>query len=242
MTKTEQLNLLFEDWDKARKCYNEDNDHDLFKFCLDGIIDEKEFNKQKIKVLFISNEANLGEDFKHRDETNNVYDRRINFLEYKKEQYDEWVGKLRERVSALYQVIKNDYNDPIYSVADQFAFINLNKRGGTDKWDIEHLEKYCTAYKEEIIKEIEIISPDLIVWLGCNSFDSTIPETLGFEKSEDGYIAYLLLKSLNKKISALRMWHTSTRSRMAETINVFPHNRIIDKLATKLYQELERIK
>ena len=95
MTKTEQLNLLFEDWDKARKCYNEDNNHDLFKFCLDGIIDEKEFNKQKIKVLFISNEANLGEDFKHRDETNNVYDRRINFLEYKKEQYDEWVGKLR---------------------------------------------------------------------------------------------------------------------------------------------------
>lgn len=38
------------------------------------------------------------------------------------------------------------------------------------------------------------------------------------------------------------MWHTSARSRMAETINVFPHNRIIDKLATKLYQELERIK
>lgn len=240
MNKTEQLNALFENWEKARKCYNE-KDNMIFKFCLDGIINEEEYNKQKTKVLFISNEANYGKVHEYYDETGDIFDRRTNFLDYKVAKHDGWKGKLLERVTALYQVIKNEYDAPIYSVADQFAFMNLNKRGGSNKCDVAHLEKYCKAYKNEIIKEIEIISPDLIVWLGCNSFDSEIPAILGFEKSDNGNIAHFSIEASNKKIPTLRMWHTSTRSRMANTINVFPHNRILDKLATKLFHELKRI-
>lgn len=225
MSKTKQLNSLFKRWEEDfRKCYNEKGATEkLNKFCLDGIIDEEVFEKQKTKVLFISNEANLGENFKNANGCNEIYDRRENFLEYHDKKHDNWTGKLRERVCCLYQVIIDDYSTEPFNVADCFAFMNLNKRGGSNQCDMTHLKKYCSAYKEEIQKEIEIISPDLIIWLGCNSYDARIPEIIDVDKS----------------IPIIRMWHTSYIGGRARRLNKFK-NALIDKLAFKLVQELKK--
>lgn len=231
MNKTDALNKLFDAWEKERKCYNEINDNVLYKFCRDGIIDENVFKKQKIKVLFISNEANLGKDYTYYDEISAIYDRRDNFLEYYKTCKDDWGGKLRERVSALYQVIINDFSSEHYQFANRFAFMNLNKRGGVEQTDYEHLEKYCKAYRVEILKEIEIINPHIIIWLGARSYDIGIPKTIGCDKEINGKI-----------IPIIRMWHTSgIRGKVKNLINRFD-NKNIDKLASKLTEELQKLK
>lgn len=237
MSKTEALNRLFEKWESD---VNYIDDTLIGKFVRDGIIDESEFDKQSIKVLFISNEANCGKDHRYENEWDEPLDRRANFLDYYKNDKD-WTGRLRERVSCLYQVITNDYSQKAHEVANRFAFMNLNKNGGEATCNIEHIEKYCMSYKNYIKKEIEIINPDIIVWLACNTFDSSIPEQLGID-TETATI------ELSKKVPVIRMWHTSFwQVKRKPQLNVFKNRSdikypdLIDCHAYKLYQELKQI-
>lgn len=203
------------------------------RFERDGIIDEKIYYKQKIKVLFISNEANRGKDFKEDVNSKDPFDRRENFRDYKSRKYDDWSGKLRERVSCLYQVITKDFSKKPYEVADCFAFINLNKNGGEIKCDIGHLKNYCKCdvLNEMLKKQISLISPDIIIWLGCNSFDEGIPQLLGAGNDNRIYIN-------DRYVPIVRMWHTSfSRIRNNNRLGKFD-NIIVDKQAYKLNCEL----
>lgn len=51
MTKTESLNILFDEWEKEISGYNG-------FFVKDGIIDEEVWNNTSPKILFIAKEAN----------------------------------------------------------------------------------------------------------------------------------------------------------------------------------------
>lgn len=234
MTKTENLNNLFDDWMK-------DSDYETYHhhgFMKDGIIDEAEFEKQEKKVLFISNEANV-ENYDNSPKT--ITDRRCQFDEYFKSGIDDWSGKMRERICCLYQVVIGDFQnkEAPYKVANKFAFMNLNKSGGGNICDAENIEDYCKKYKEYIKKEIEIISPDKIIWLGCNTYDKKIPELLDAKYIKKNKCKIIEIDS--KQVPIIRMWHTSyTRIRSADRLNEFD-NLIIDKMAKKLSYELEKI-
>lgn len=239
MDKTKKLDELFVQWEQKLK---ESKDIKIYNsvFIKDGIVDCDVFNKQYIKVLFVSNEANVGENFNCKN-----CDIRNEFDIYKSRQKDEYYiseiqkwqpsrGKMRERVCCLYQVVINDFsnkNTP-YNVAKNFAFMNLNKTGGGAKID-KRIFAFCKEYKDEIKKEIDIISPDIIIWLGCNTFDNIELRTdLGVKEYKGKYYY--------NNIPVIRMWHTSYYQSKCEKLGVFD-NEITDKLSKKLYDELVSI-
>lgn len=121
--------------------------------------------------------------------------------------------------------------------AIHFAFMNLNKRGGTNSSGPgEHIEEYCKYYANYINKEIEIIDSDIIIWLGVNTFDLRLPEKyLHASASGDKVI----LKLNGKLVSIIRMWHTS-HYRCNNEPEPGYSNRIIGKHIAKLKQEMAR--
>ena len=182
----------------------------LKRFCIDGIIDSYAYN-QGPKVLFISNEANI-----ISYNIDNEEDSRINcFVAYfeSNSSYDMWRGKLRERVCSLYKTIyffykKNTITSPIkmwkddlYLFSKSFAFINLNKHGGDNTiGDGSHLNNYCQKYHSFIQKEIELIDPDLIIWLGIST--SYLATTIFGSKNNK-------IQINSKEIPVISTWHPS---------------------------------
>ena len=83
-TKTEQLDELFMEW---KQKLNESENFNLYNdiFIKDGIVDCDTFESQNIKVLFISNEANIGDEFNPKDD-----DIRNDFKIYNKRKKDEY--------------------------------------------------------------------------------------------------------------------------------------------------------
>lgn len=246
MDKTKELNNLFEKWEQQVKEANNDyND----TFIRDGIVDLKTFDEQDKKVLFISNEANI-EGSKSSEKVYYKFgensDIRGEFTDYKTKKIDSYPdpndknkevmsrGRMRERVCCLYQVIINDFSkkDTPYELADEFAFMNLNKTGGAANID-NRIVSFCEEFNEEIKREIDIIHPDLIVWLGCNTLDNKIiRKCIGVDYSKGKYFY--------KKIPVIRMWHTSYYRSKCDKLGIFD-NEIVDKLAYKLSKELESI-
>ena len=244
VSKTEQLEQLFIEWEYAQE--NEPNfswdqtrgGKNITKshFRRDGIIDESVFSKEKRKVLFISNEANDDEySARFNPKPNNIDD----YQKYYETGYDDWLGKMRERTSAIYKVIAkigiNEMSDS--DAAIHYAVMDLNKRGGgADVKDALHIQEYCKYYKEFIKKEIKIINPDIVVWLGTKTYDMNL------------HINYLDAKQIadkvffhinDKQIPILRMWHTSYYQGKIEPLQGYT-NRIIVKLCVKCRAEMER--
>lgn len=240
LSECTMLEELFEMWKEEQK--NEsDVDWQITKgetknikketFCKDGVINPDRFQKQRIKVLFITNESNA-DDYIENGQANRVDD----FIEYSESGYDSWRGKMRERICSLYMVITNQYDVEPQSVAQDFAFMNLNKRGGTNQIkDGKHIDKYCSLYGSFIKREIELINPDIIIWLGVNTFDMNIHiKYLGAVREADK----VFMEFNDKRVPVIRMWHTSSRSNYRK-LDKF-NNKVTAKLAAKLVDELER--
>lgn len=233
LKKINNMNELFKIWREVQ-CNEDEESLKLTKhnnskitkehFCIDGIIDEDVYKKQGKKILFISNEANIVE-YDAPKEINRIED----FKRYYESGQDEWKGKMRERICALYKVISGIEKDsiPDNKVAINFAFMNINKRGGSGKID-SHVYNYCKAYKEFIVREIELISPDYIVWIGTKTYELT--RDLGVVND------YFLIE--NKKIPVIKMWHTSYYQGKIKPLPGYK-NKVIGKLCAKLKQEME---
>ena len=244
ISKTEQLEQLFAEWEYAQE--NEPDDSweltrggkNITKshFRRDGIIDEAVFEAEKRKVLFISNEANDDEySAKHNSKPSNIDD----YRKYYETGYDDWRGKMRERTSAIYKVITgigiNEMSDS--DAAIYYAVMDINKRGGgADVRGAFHILEYCRYYKEFIKKEIEIINPDVTVWLGTKTYDMDLHvKCLGAVQTGDK--RYFLIGG--KKIPILRMWHTSYYQGRIEPLKGYS-NKIIGKLCAKCREEMKR--
>lgn len=121
-------------------------------------------------MLFISNEANDDEySAKFNSKPSNIDD----YRKYYETGCDDWKGKMRERTSAIYKVVAgigiNEMSDS--DAAIHYAVIDLNKRGGGAIKSALRIQEYCKYYKEFIKKEIQIINPDVVVWLGTKTYD-----------------------------------------------------------------------
>lgn len=231
-TKTEQLERLFVEWQQKQIDESKDSlDKTMLKdakivrfnsFCKDGIICEEQFDKEKVKILFIGNEPNIDneddiKEWKKGKVFPLVTSQIESFTDYYKDEkhYDEWRGKLRQRICEIIYPAMLEPHENVFPVengwvnAKKIAFMNLNKRGG--KGSIEdYLQYYCKKYVKEIIEEINIIKPDVIVWLGKGSFDMCSNTLFGNNCRQIDNCCFLV-KIKDYTIPLILTHHTSSR-------------------------------
>ena len=192
MNKTKRLDDLFGEWEKAHEAEDDasfsktSNGEFITKdfFERDGIIEEDAFDKEAIKVLFISAEANADQynakSGVHKTDYHQPY------LDYYKTGREDWKGKMKERLCGMYKFLTNQPEMPLKEAANKFAVMDINKRGGKAKIDKgKHIAEYARVYKEYIRKEIDIINPDIVVIVGVNLARLRIVQILGCENESD---------------------------------------------------------
>ena len=245
-SKSERLEQLFLDWENAQK--NEPDaiwkltnggNSNITKehFRRDGIIDEATFGKERVKVLFISAEAN---DNEYSALTNSRPNSVDDYREYHFTGNETWKGRMRERLAELYKVISGMERDAMSNpeAAMHFAIMDINKRGGGPEIKGgKHLKAYCKHYAGFIRREIEIIDPDIVAIVGTNLYD------LGLHKSFLGAFSsngncYFDLKG--KKVPILSLWQTSYYQGKNEPLAGYEDNRTIGKQAERCVNELKR--
>ena len=150
MTKTEQLNLLFKNWETEIPEYKG-------KFIQDGINNEDLYLKAATKVLFLTKEPN------------NPNQEAGNFREWWKEglkytfshRLAEWSYGILNDFPEYEQMWhdKEGFNNAIFHI----AFMNIKKNGGKGLSNYTEMEKHLLQNKVRLLKQIEIIEPDVII-------------------------------------------------------------------------------
>ena len=245
MNKIERLEALFERWEKA---HAEESDKSFAKtsngsnikkhfFERDGIIDEEAFSREKVKVLFISAEANVNEYAEKKSVEKTNY--RQHYLDYAKTGHDDWGGKMRERLSGMYRYISKQHDKELKEMATKFAVMDINKRGGCSTIDKgAHLKEYAKIYKNYINEEIQIIDPDVVVLLGVNLCRLKIVQSLGCESESDRN--YFVING--KKVPILLSFQTANVEFQKKKFPPLEDcgNTAIGILCNKLKQEMEK--
>lgn len=165
MKKTQELENLFEEWIKSDSIF----ENDFFK---DGIVCPEEWEKTQIKILFVLKEV-------HNKGSRGIY----NFLESDDIQngYKEKSTMWRKVISLAYGILNYKTvcfedidqkmvkdNEKLYTdIVKKIAIMNIKKSGGGSTVDSLYT-KQAKKFGDKIKKEIEIISPDIIVC--CNTF------------------------------------------------------------------------
>ena len=245
-SKSEQLEQLFLEWESEQK-----NEPDVIwkltnggntnitkeHFRRDGIIDEATFKKEKVKVLFISAEANDNEYSALINSRPNSVD---DYREYHFTGNETWKGRMRERLAELYKVIGGVERDALSNpeAAMHFAIMDINKRGGGPEIKSgKHLKAYCKHYAGYIRREIEIIDPDIVAIVGTNLYDTGLHKSFLGAFSVNGK-SYFDLNG--KKVPILSLWQTSYYQGKNEPLAGYEDNRIIGKQAERCISELKR--
>lgn len=250
-TKAENLDELFdiwkeahsqeplEHWDKTKKRFDDSIPKDNFVY--DGIIESEVFKNENLKILFISNEANV-KSYEYKSG-----DRREDFKAYYEKKEDRFKGKMCERICAIFNEIIREPSPEYYKSAKRFAFMNINKRGGSNQiGDGSHIKEYCDLYKEFIEREISLNDPDLIVWLGIKTYNMNLLQNIGADCK--GNILYINVNGHDVPI--MKMWHTcyyrASKNSLSnynevekEYMSIGIGNRLIIKLAAKARLEYD---
>lgn len=243
LNKTDELERLFLSWEQKQEnepdyVWKKTKGGENFTkshFRRDGIIDEETFEKETTKVLFVSYEAN-DDDYsaKNNPKPNTVDD----YYNYYLTKHEDYRGKMKERLSEYYKVIVGLAPREIenYDAVRHFAIMDLNKRGGGPKVKDKHVLYYCLYYKEFIKKEIEIISPDVIAFLGAKDKDEIL-RVLGATCIGDK----VYYKAGEKTVPVLTVWNTAFRygKRFVKPLEEY-NNDIVGSLCAKCKMEAEK--
>lgn len=165
------MDELFSAWEKEH-CSENDTSY-LSRnipaqiFLPDGIINPAEFEHSKPKVLFIAKEANWYQsDNDPTKEIDTMFWHRE--VAYGRVPRTSFSYRLSMLANAIMHSETDNYSviDKSHDILKSVAFMNLNKRGGYSYCIWETLKSYVCHYQDFIRKQIEIISPDLIVCCG----------------------------------------------------------------------------
>lgn len=185
-------------------CYK-DNFHK--SFCYDGFLASPEAGRKTI--LFICKEANIVADGAH------ICDRKLlpeitreencpeNF--YMKRAFSDWTKEhsMQEKATDRYvELIRRCVVEYAGHGKVTLAYMNLNKRGGFGKCTDARIWHYTEMYQVFIRKEIELISPDIIICGG----------TFGAVTNNQ----YGLLKNLKKSVICRDFYHPAARGGIRE--------------------------
>ncbi len=173
MTKTEQLNQLFDRWIEQFPKY-------AGKFNRDGIVNESIFEKQKLKLLFVAKEPNNPEQKKDED-----------FREWwlKEVKYSfsnricEWAYGLLNNFPPLTSLSYNKKERT--EVMKSIAFMNIKKSGGGATANQEEIVKILKDERGLLLEEINIIEPDIIIGgIGNTNYWKILFPEIQFKESE----------------------------------------------------------
>ncbi len=149
MTKTEQLDQLFEEW------LNDMPDYQGFK--KDGINNETLFEKAKRRILFITKEPN---DPKQKEgDYRNWWKKGLKYTF--SHRIAEWSYGILNDFPPIEQIQKD--KEGYKNVIFQIAFMNVKKSGGGGNSKYEIIEEHLIKNKQNLIKQIEIINPEIII-------------------------------------------------------------------------------
>ena len=245
-SKSEQLEKLFKVWEKAQAEEPDDiwmqtrgNSRNITKehFRRDGIIHERTFEKEKTKILFISAEA---DDDEYSAATNKTPNTVNDYLYFNLTGNDDWGGKMRLRLAEIYKVISQIERNsmPNAEAALHFAVMDLNKRGGRSRIDDgKHIQAYCRRYADFICKEIEIISPDVVAFIGINLYKMGLHTDYLGAVDEGGKCFFLMN---DRKIPILSLYQTSYFQGKGEVAAGYEDNRVIGKQVSRCLSEMKR--
>ena len=161
------LDQLFKVWKKAqidecdesfKKTYFNYDVSRKYIFSKDGFLG----NEDKAKVLFVCREPHIYDTEKSKDEKNGKF---------------FWVKEcaVKNKSTEYYNLpIKCLEDLKLKSTIDECAYININKRGGDSTCDMNRLKTYAETYRDFIVKEVEIINPEIVIFLG--KLDNSIYE------------------------------------------------------------------
>ena len=167
-------------------------------FCISKSIKEN-------TILYISKESH---EYNKSSNTNEVKQHEYTWL---KDCFTEGKNSIfPRRIKMMQEILEKDMDD--------ITFMNINKRGGFANTDMVILNTYAMQFSDNIIKEIEIINPEMIICCGSGlkriiemiykkhnkQINKNIIEVFhpSFVISDKKYKDYFIkqLNSINKKI------------------------------------------
>lgn len=186
-------------------------------FVEDGVVDYTEYDKQKLKILFILKEAHTSSEEKKKEKSSLIVDIKNGVVRNFWNRLAEWsVGLLNQDESKIINfdlITQEQKNMEIRKT----AIINLKKSDGDTKTDMERYVEYFYTqdnlvneeYVYYLMKQIELINPDVIICGGTfNIFNKLFKERI--EKIKDVRRGYYFWKRLNdKKAIVIDYYHPS---------------------------------
>jgi len=167
MERNDKIDKLFKKWPKEG----------IHKFERDGIVDEPEWNRQEIKMLYVLKEAHdppvIGKPFEEIDKREfyyngafdgeNVYFNTFRLL-------SKWSYGICNNFCSWHDIEKIDFNtcDSMAPWLRKAAIINIKKHGGHSSSEYPIIRQYADDHRDLIKKQIELIEPDIIVGGGKN--------------------------------------------------------------------------
>lgn len=232
----EELNNLFIKWQDlhAREnsfnettpkalIYQNNPEVNKLAFIKDGMISPQDYQGKILFLLKESNEqktCNEGEPIGKKDQIKEwFYEANIN-----KNRLCTLMRKMAHISSAIYEFPCTDIE-----ALKQVAYMNINKRGGGSYTSAKILEKYADEYRDQIMREIEILNPDYV--LCCGITDKSVFDILKnnvYEKKDCNELSLIkefscFTKQIkNKNTLFIKLPHLSARRDYAEAINNFP--------------------
>jgi hypothetical protein len=199
MNKTEQLDQLFEKWQKDIPSYKG-------KFVKDGIIKEEIYSVlTKPKLLFIAKEPNNpkqeeGDFRKWWCDTDPQYS-----FSYR---IAEWAHGILNDFPPFDDIYDGGYPVKYKEALSSIAFMNIKKIGGLGNSNYTEMMKHLKDNKELLMESIEIISPDIIIT--CFTWPELRNELFSNLKWEKSGYAIDIAKWKNTKI--IDFYHPSSRN------------------------------
>ena len=143
MSKIKELNQLFSEWKECHAKEGDDSCQMTFPLYKDKVIDVDKFKNNWTNDGYLNDNSTC----------------RILFI-LKESNIEELADK---------ELLDIDDSSKWYEYA---AMMNINKRGGFRNCKFENLLQYADIYSDKINKQIEILDPEIIVFLGREFFDN----------------------------------------------------------------------
>ena len=218
MSKNEECKKLINE--NAETIRGTHGGNDLKVIC-DGIVDEKTFIAQEIKLLFLLKEVNgnmsSGGSIDYENEGRD-------FIDITRERAEKQGDVPKNWKALCYWTYAIKYPDRSFAKAEkcgknllEVAIVNIKKTPGKGTTDDKELNAAVKGYGDVIRDEISIIAPDLVICGGTYEYAKKIYGQPNEEKSDCGAKSFFIESGTGKEIRFVEFVHPGARVTLAAT-------------------------